>query len=291
MKMNAIQIKNITKRYNDVTALDNISISFEYGKIYGCLGRNGAGKSTLINIIANRIFADEGTVFIDNIPAKDNMEIHEKIFCMSEVDLYDVNLKIKDHFKWINRFYDSFDIEKALHIASKFNLNIEKKFKHLSKGYQSIFKLTVAMALNVPYVIFDEPVLGLDANHRELFYNMLLKDYERNERTIIIATHLIEEVANIIEEVILIDKGKVLLQESVETLLETGYCVTGIAQDIDAYCKDKDVIGYDELGGLKLAYILGNKSLLPQGSNLQISNMNLQKLFVKLTEKGSNEYE
>jgi ABC-2 type transport system ATP-binding protein len=286
--MNTIQIKNVTKRYNDVTALDHVSFSFEYGKIYGLLGRNGAGKSTLINIIANRIFADEGKILIDDIPVKENMEVHEKIFCMSEVDLYDPSLKIKDHFKWINRFYDSFDIEKALQTAEKFNLNINKKFKQLSKGYQSIFKLTVAMALDVPYVIFDEPVLGLDANHRELFYNMLVKDYERSERTIIIATHLIEEVANIIEEVVLIDSGKVLLQESVETLLETGYCVSGAKKDIDDYCKDKNVIGYDELGGMKFAYILGEKSPFLKGSNLQISNMNLQKLFVKLTEKGGN---
>lgn len=284
--MNAIQIKNITKRYHDVTALDNVSFSFEHGKIYGFLGRNGAGKSTLINIIANRIFADGGEVIIDDMPAKENMDVHEKIFCMSEVDLYDISLKIKDHFKWIDRFYDSFDMDMALQIAAKFNLDINKKFKQLSKGYQTIFKLTVAMALHVPYVIFDEPVLGLDANHRELFYNLLLKDYESNERTIIIATHLIEEVANIIEEVVLIDDGKVLLQESVETLLETGYCVSGMAQEVDAYCKDKDVMGYDELGGLKLAYVLGNKTPVPQGSNIQISAMNLQKMFVKLTEKG-----
>lgn len=284
--MNAIQIKNITKRYRDVTALDDVSFSFEHGKIYGFLGRNGAGKSTLINIIANRIFADGGEVIIDDMPAKENMDVHEKIFCMSEVDLYDISLKIKDHFKWIDRFYDSFDMDMALQIAAKFHLDINKKFKQLSKGYQTIFKLTVAMALHVPYVIFDEPVLGLDANHRELFYNLLLKDYESNERTIIIATHLIEEVANIIEEVVLIDDGKVLLQESVETLLETGYCVSGMAQEVDAYCKDKDVMGYDELGGLKLAYVLGNKTPVPQGSNIQISAMNLQKMFVKLTEKG-----
>lgn len=291
MSMRAIQIKNITKRYNDVIALDNVSFHFEYGKIYGFLGRNGAGKSTLINLIASRIFANKGEILIDNLSAKENMKIHEKIFCMSEADLYDTSLKIKDHFKWINRFYSNFDLEKAHQIAEKFNLDTNKRFKALSKGYQSIFKLTVALALNVPYVIFDEPVLGLDANHRELFYDLLLKDYENNERTIIIATHLIEEVANLIEEVVLIDKGKVLLQENVETLLATGYCVSGISQAVDDYCKGKNIIGYDELGNLKLAYVLGEKSQLPQGSNLQITNMNLQKLFVKLTGKGGNEHE
>ena len=97
--MNAIQIKNVTKKYKDVTALDNVSFSFEYGKIYGFLGRNGAGKSTLINIIANRIFADSGEIMIDDIPAKENMKIHDKIFCMSEADLYDKSLKVKELFK------------------------------------------------------------------------------------------------------------------------------------------------------------------------------------------------
>lgn len=289
--MNAIQIKNVTKKYKEVTALDNISFSFEFGKIYGLLGRNGAGKSTLINFIANRIFADQGEVLIDGIPAKENMDVHEKIFCMSETDLYDRDLKVKDHFKWTNRFYDDFDLNKALEYAKKFHLDTNKRFKALSKGYQSIFKLIIALSLNVPYVIFDEPVLGLDANHRELFYHLLLKEFENNERTLIIATHLIEEVSNIIEEVVFIDSGKILLQESVESLLEKGYSVSGIASEVDRYCEGKNVIGYDELGGLKIAYVLGEKIALPVGSNLQISAMNLQKLFVKMTEKGGGENE
>ena len=289
--MNAIQIKNITKRYKGVTALDDVSLSFEFGKIYGFLGRNGAGKSTLINIIANRIFADQGEVLIDGIPAKENMGVHEKIFCMSEADLYDRDLKVKEHFKWTNRFYSDFDLEKALALSRKFELDVNKRFKALSKGYQSIFKLIVALSVNVPYVIFDEPVLGLDANHRELFYSLLLKELENNERTLILATHLIEEVSNIIEEVVLIDKGKILLQKTVEDLLETGYSVSGLAQEVDRYCDGRNVIGYDELGNLKVAYVLGEKAALPKGSNLQIAAMNLQKLFVKMTEKGEGENE
>ena len=286
--MNAIQIKNITKRYKDVTALDDVSFSFEFGKIYGFLGRNGAGKTTLINIIANRIFADQGEILIDGIPAKENMGVHEKIFCMSEADLYDRDLKVKDHFKWTNRFYTDFDLKKAFELSKKFNLDTNKRFKALSKGYQSIFKLIIALSLNVPYVIFDEPVLGLDANHRELFYSLLLKEFENNERTLIIATHLIEEVSNIIEEVVLIDEGKILLQENIDTLMDMGYSVSGQKEAVDAYCQDKNVIGDDELGNLKIAYILGEKTPLSPESNLSFSTMNLQKLFVKLTEKGNH---
>lgn len=171
-------------------------------------------------------------------------------------------------------------------MLKKFELDINKRFKALSKGYKSIFKLVVALSLDVPYVFFDEPILGLDANHREMFYDLLLKDYEESGRTIIIATHLIEEVANIIEDVVIIDKGKVLLQSDVASLLETGYSVSGNAKDVEDYCVDKNVIGFDELGPLKIAYVLGEKTPLPQTSNLSLSTMNLQKLFVKLTEKG-----
>lgn len=284
--MNAIQINHVMKRYGRVTALDHVSFTLEQGRIYGLLGRNGAGKSTLINIIANRCLADEGEVLIDGLPAKENMAVHEKLFCTTSQDLYDTSLKIRDIFKWTGRFYDHFRPERAYEIAERFSLDTGKRFPALSKGQQSIFKLTIALSLDVPYVIFDEPVLGLDANHRELFYHLLLQDFEERQRTIILATHLIEEVANIIEEVVLIDHGKFLLQESVESLLDRGYCVSGPDGAVKEYCRDKHVIGRDELGALKLAYILGKKEKLPDGSPLQISNMNLQKLFVKLTEKG-----
>ncbi len=285
MEMQAIQINHITKKYKkNVVALDDVSLTFEFGKIYGLLGRNGAGKSTLINIISNRIFASEGYITINGMPAKENIAMHELIHCMSERDLWS-NLKIKEIFSWCKEFYQNFDIDKAYEIAAMFNLDVNKKFQMLSTGYRSIFKLTIALALQTPYVIFDEPVLGLDANHRELFYRLLLRDYANNPRTIIIATHLIEEVANLIEEIVIIDKGKILLQESVESLLTKGYSVAGTVKDIDSYCKDKDVIDVDNLGSLKIAYILGEKEQI-NNDRLQFSSLNLQKLFVKLTEKG-----
>ena len=92
---------------------------------------------------------------------------------------------------------------------------------------------------------------------------------------------MIEEVTNIIEEVVLIDHGKIILQDTVESLLETGY-----SHEVDQYCSDKNVIGHDELGNMKIAYILDNKTSIPPDSSLHFSSMNLQKLFVKLTEKG-----
>lgn len=282
--MNGIEIKNVSKQYKNVAALNDVTLTFESGHIYGLLGRNGAGKTTLMNIVANRIFADQGTVTIDGENAIENMAVHEKLFCMSEKDLYSPSIKVRDQFKWTGRFYDSFDEERAHEIATLFKLDEKKRFSALSKGYQSIFKLTIALALNVPYVIFDEPVLGLDANNRELFYKLLLEKYEREENTIIIATHLIEEVANLIEDVVLIDHGRVLLAENVETLLTQGYTVSGFASDVDRYCVNKRVIGVDNLGGLKLAYVLGERTPVPENIRLQFAPLSLQKLFVKLTD-------
>lgn len=288
--MNQIQVNNVCKKYQKTIALDGVSCTFEKGKIYGLLGRNGAGKSTLINIISNRLFSDKGEVLIDGMTARENSKVHQKIYCMTEADLYEDGLKVKELFLWTHRFYGCFDLERAKEMANMFHLDMNKRIRGLSKGYQSIFKLIVTLCLQVPYVIYDEPVLGLDANHRELFYQLLLKDFEENQKTIIIATHLIEEIASIIEEVVIIDKGKLVLQEEVDSLISRGYSVSGTKEEVHKFCQGKNVIGYDELGAMKVAYILGDGEEVTMSSTLQISNMNLQKLFIKLTG-GEKEYE
>jgi ABC-2 type transport system ATP-binding protein len=126
-------------------------------------------------------------------------------------------------------------------------------------------------------------VLGLDANHRELFYKELLTAYSEKPRTIVISTHLIEEAADIIEDVIIIKEGKVIIQEPVESVLSQGYSVSGAAGAVDSFIKGKNILGSDTLGGLKTAYIL-EKAVpenTPQG--LEISRMDLQKLFIRMT--------
>lgn len=283
--MRAIEINQVSKKYKDTLALDHVQFKFEHGKIYGLLGRNGAGKSTLLNIISNRIFASEGTILIDGQDSKDNELVHELIFCMSEADLYP-NLKVRELMNWTEQFYDCFDKQKAIVLCKHFGLDQNKKINALSTGYKSIFKLIVALSLQVPYVIFDEPVLGLDANHREMFYKLLLEDFEKSQRTIIIATHLIEEVAGVIEDVVIIDQGKILLQDSVENLMSKGYSISGLQRDVDTYCQDKNVIGFDELGNMKIAYVLGELDERQLNERLHPSSINLQKLFVKLTESG-----
>lgn len=280
--MTGIEIKNITKNYGNICALDNVSLQFKPQKIYGLLGRNGAGKSTLLNIISNRIFASSGEVLVDGESAVDNDRALGKIYLMSEKDYYPTKMKLKTLFTWTKTFYPEFDEAYARQLAARFDLNINKTFKSLSTGYTSIFKLIIALSVNTPYIFLDEPVLGLDANHRELFYRILLEKFSEMPCTIIISTHLIEEVSGIIEDIVIINKGKILKNESCEELLNKGYTISGSSSAVDAYVADKNVIGTDTLGGLKTAYILG-----PRDNNvpkeLEISRLDLQKLFIQLT--------
>ncbi|MBH1940692.1 ABC transporter ATP-binding protein [Mobilitalea sibirica] len=279
----SIEIKNLSKNYKSVQALDDVSIRFEENKIYGLLGRNGAGKTTLLNIITNRIFADRGEVFIDDIPSKENDQALQKVYLMSEKNFYPDKMKIKDIFRWTGEFYGKFDMESAMNMAEKFELSTNKVVKGLSTGYTSIFKVIIALSVNTPYVLLDEPVLGLDANHRDLFYKLLIEKYSEKPSTIIVSTHLIEEVSNVIENVVVIKKGKIIKDETREELLTAGYTISGSASLVDQYILGKSVIGLDVLGGLKSAYILGEleKDKLPEG--LEVSRMDLQKLFIQMT--------
>ncbi|MFZ2538194.1 MAG: ABC transporter ATP-binding protein [Oscillospiraceae bacterium] len=281
--MNAINVNDISMKFGDVTALNHINVSFESNKIYGLLGRNGAGKSTLLNIITNKIFPTDGNITIDGEASKENDNALGKIYCMTEKTLYNDAAKIKEIFKWTKLFYKNFDAEYANSLCEKFGLNTNKKVKELSTGYTSIFKLIIALSVNVPYILLDEPVLGLDANHRELFYKVLLENYSNNPKTIIISTHLIEEVADLIEQVVIIKQGEVILNKPTEEVLQMGYCVSGKADDVDAYIAGKKVLSVETLGGLKTACLLGNVNKSEVSANLQVTKLDLQKLFIQLT--------
>jgi len=282
--MKGIETQNLNKTYGEVCALQDINLKFENEKIYGLLGRNGAGKTTLLNLISNRIFPSSGEVQVDGETALENDNAQRKIYMMGEKNYYPQGMKIRQIFKWTQEFYPSFDMDYALNLAEEFGLDITKRVKALSTGYASILKLIIALSVNIPYVLLDEPVLGLDANHRQLFYETLLRNYDEQPKTFVISTHLIDEVANVIEDIIIIDQGKILKNQPCEELLSQGYTVSGNVATIDSYIADKEVIGCDSLGGLKTAYILGtvNKGQLPAG--LEVSKLDLQKLFIQLTK-------
>ena len=185
-------------------------------------------------------------------------------------------------FYWANELYPNFDLEEAKRYADAFHLSMKQKIRKLSTGYQSIFMLISALASNAEYLLFDEPVLGLDVNNRDFFYRILLEKYAQNECGIIVSTHLIEEVEEILENIIIIHEGKILRNEPVEDLLKTVYQVSGPATLLSEFAKDKDVLHRHALGGLMTATIKGSfEGDLPEG--LERSKVDLRQLFIELT--------
>ena len=275
-----IEGKGLTMRFGNNTALDGVDVCFGDNKIYGLLGRNGAGKSTLLSVVTNRLLPTAGEVFIDGEPARENDRVLGRVYYMGEKTLLPDTATVAQLFRWTGDFYPGFDGEYAGQLADTFGLPEEKKLKNLSTGYLTIAKLIAALASNAPYTLFDEPVLGLDANHREVFYRQLIESYSRQPRTLLISPHLIEEVADIIEQVVIIKAGTILLDRPAEEVKRMGYTVSGRAEAVDAYCTGRDVLSVDTLGGLKTACILGKAEEAP---GLDVSGLDMQKLFIRLT--------
>ncbi len=279
----SISVENVSKSFGGTQALKNVSLTFEEGKIYGLLGRNGAGKSTLLNVISNRIFPDSGRVLCDGQPLMENDPALQKLYLMSEQTLYPENMRVKDAFRWTKNFYPRFDTDFAGKLADSFELSQNAKIKGLSTGYLSIFKLVTALSVNTPYVLLDEPVLGLDANHRELFYRVLLAKYAEEPFTAVISTHLIEEASKFIEDVAIIKEGSLLRACSREELTAGIYTVSGPAAAVEEYIKGRKVMDVESIGGLRTACLEGTPEKADAAPGLEFSGIDLQKLFILLT--------
>lgn len=276
----SIEIKDLSKRYGRVTALDHVSLSLEGNKIYGLLGNNGAGKTTLMSIIAGLLYADEGSVTVDGEPLDNNDSALRKTFFLTEIKLFPEDMKVKRAFDVAEIFYPEFDRAYAEKLTEKFGLNLKSKIQALSTGYASIFRLILALSVNTPYLLLDEPVLGLDAQHRDMFYRLLLEKYAERPCTIVISTHLIAEAAEMIEHAIIIHNGRIIKDSSREELTDGVYSVSGPSGLVDEYTADKKVLSENKLGGLKTACIEGKRGMPQQG--LDFSSVNLQEYFISL---------
>jgi len=280
--MSGMDVEKVTKRFGNVNALRDVSVHFDPNKVYGLLGSNSAGKSTLLNVIAGRIFANEGAVRMDGVPVPENDSALRNIFLMSETNLYPGNMKIHRALKWTAKFYPDFDEAYANRLAAEFKIDPNKKIKSLSTGTRTIFKIIAALASNAAYLLLDEPTLGLDAENREIFYQAIIRKCTENPCTIIIATHLIEEASVIFDHVVIVKDGRIIRDESCEELLRKGREITGSASAVEQFIQDKTVLGVESFGGQKTAYCLGEFNSLSVPEGLRVSGMNLQKLFIRM---------
>lgn len=214
--MNAIlECKGLSKSYGRFQALDHVDLTLEPGKIIGLLGPNGSGKTTFIKLINQLLVPDEGTLLIDgNAPGVESKSI---ISYLPEKTYLDENQKIAETLEFFADFYDDFDRSRAVQMLEKLNISPEARIKTLSKGTKEKVQLILVMSRKAKLYCLDEPIAGVDPAARDYILNTIINNYDENA-TILISTHLIADIENILDEVIFIQNGRIRLYSDVDSI-------------------------------------------------------------------------
>ncbi len=287
--MDIMKIDHVSKHFGRKQVLADVSFELAPNKIYALLGRNGAGKSTLMSIMIDALRANSGSVKMGGKKINDNDDLLGKMYLMSSESaldnvMFQRYLKLKNIFQSNEALYGGFDWQTAQKLVNEFGLSLDVAYSKLSTGQKTLAKLVLALCLPVDYVFLDEPVLGLDANHRDMFYQELLKSYENRPRTFVISTHLIEEIDQIVEHVLTLDKGKIIVDDTTEHLLDQSFLVSGPQKAVSGYTQGLNVIHSRTLANIKYDYVFGqlnDQRAIPD--TVKVEHYDLQHLFMYLT--------
>ena len=213
--MNVLEIKNLTKKFDDLVILDDINLKIAKGKIIGLLGKNGAGKTTLIKLINDLLTVTSGEILVNG--KKIGIESKKDIAYLPERTFLDKSMTVFEIIKYFTTFYDNFDAEKAKRLINDLGLDVNMKLNKMSKGMQEKVQLVLVMSRNAQLYILDEPLGGVDPATRDYILATILNNFNEGS-SVIISTHLIADIEKILDEVIFIDKGKIVLVSDADEL-------------------------------------------------------------------------
>lgn len=279
--------ENISKVYGKNEVLHDVSLTLEQGKIYGLIGRNGAGKTTLLSILTAQNPATTGTVSLDGEKVWENRKSLEKLCFSRELNASAESgiaaMKTKEYLRLAATYYPNWDQEMEKRLVELFKLDTKKKFGKLSKGMLSMVTIIVAMCSKAPFTFLDEPVAGLDVVAREQFYKLLLQEYTESGRTFVVSTHIIEEAADVLEEVIIIHDGRIVMKADTQEFVDSAVYVSGKIEDVDAATKGLDVRHAEVIGRSKgVTVFLKDGESVDESYDVSVQSVNLQKAFVAL---------
>jgi ABC-2 type transport system ATP-binding protein len=289
--MNTIlTLEHVNKSFGPVQAVRDLTLQLAPGRIYGLLGRNGAGKTTLLNLINSRLYAQSGTIRLFGEPAVDNQAVLARICYMPEKNLFPDGMRVREMLDLAASFYSDFDRTYADRLCQVFDLDHRKRYKALSRGYESILRIVIGLAARSELTIFDEPVLGLDAAGRDLFYRTLIQDYSEHPRTFILSTHLIDESADIFEEVMIIKDGSLIAFAPVDELRRKALVLSGRTDAVDGFVQTHglNVLAKETIGQLSAVTVAGplsdEHSRQARAAGIDLDPVSLQKVFIHLTQ-------
>jgi len=282
-----IELRDLTVRYGSAVAVDDVSLDLPTGKIYGLLGRNGSGKTSLLSALASYRRPARGTVRFDGADAFENPAVmRNTCFIRDSLDVNDSE-RVRGVLGFASWMRPGWDAGYAARLVEVFELEPRRRISALSRGQRSALGVVLGLASRAPLTILDETYLGMDAVARSNFYRELLADYLAHPRTIILSTHLIEEVADLFERVIILDRGRVLLHEEADELRGRGVTVTGPAAAVGDFAGGRPVLGEQSLGGVRAVTLDWRPDAAEvargEAAGLTFGPVGLQELFIHLT--------
>ncbi|GAA1484151.1 ABC transporter ATP-binding protein [Brachybacterium fresconis] len=283
--MSAIETRNLRKHFRDVAAIDDVSLSFTEGRVHGLLGRNGAGKTTMMKLLTGQIFASSGEMRVLGENPVENPQVLAQTCFIQESQKYPDGFRPFDVLRIAEGLYPFWDQQLARELVADFRLPEKRAIKKLSRGQLSAVGIILGLASRAPLTFFDEPYLGLDAVARRLFFDRLLADFAEHPRTVILSTHHIDEVSNLLEHVVLLDEGRVAISEEAEALQSAAIEVSGRLDEVKGFIAGADVLHLQEIGSLATATVHAEPGSAERAraAGLQVAPVSLQNYIVHRT--------
>jgi len=283
----SLHCEHIVKTYSGKDVLREVTLDIQPGKIYGLIGRNGAGKTTLLSILTAQNPVTRGSVTLDGEPVWENRRSLEKLCFSRELNATAESglssMKAKEYLRIASTYYENWDRELEERLVKLFNLNLKKKFAKMNKGMLSMVTIVVALCSKAPYPFLDEPVAGLDVVAREQFYKLLLEEYASSGRTFVVSTHIIEEAADVLEEVIILHEGRVLIEADTQAFVDSAVHVSGKIEEVDAATAGLEVHQPETVGRSKgVTVFLKPGERVDESRDVSVQPVNLQRAFVAL---------
>lgn len=246
--MKVVDCEGLVKKYGQSKALNDLSIQISENKITGLIGRNGAGKTTLLKIIAGFQKQTSGEIKVFNEHPYNSLFASANSILVDDQMAFPIALNLGEVLEAAAKFYPKWDQGLAKKLFDYFSFRNNQRHSELSKGMKSTFNMIVGLASRCSLTMFDEPTTGMDASVRKDFYRALLKDYIANPRTIIISSHHLEEMEDLLEDILLLKNGQKILHLSVSDLKEYAIGVKGKASALMEWLDDKEVLYKKEVG-------------------------------------------
>lgn len=278
-----ISLSGLTRRYRDHLALDDVTVDVTGPSITGLLGRNGAGKTTLMRIVAGQELPSAGTVRVLGANPVQHEDVLRRMLLLREDQVYP-DISVRHVLRVASWCCPNWDAEFADSLLRDFALPTRRRVNKLSRGMRSALAAVIGLAARAEVTLFDEPTAGLDAVARQLFYDRMLADYTERPRTIVLSTHLIDEVADLLERVVVLDSGRVVLDASADDLRGTATRVSGPTINVREFVAGRQSWGGRSLGSQTSVIVTGELGdqdrLWARQHHLSLQPLSLQQFVV-----------